>query len=64
MGHHDLARRFASGQVMRTNGLSGRKSSADLQTMDIIRFMVSYMRPHDLVIPVVAGMTNDRCLQL
>ncbi|MFN8708080.1 MAG: hypothetical protein ACK50J_15490 [Planctomyces sp.] len=36
-GHDDLALRFASGQVMGTNGLSGRKSSADVQTMDIIR---------------------------
>ena len=43
MMHHDLARRFASGQAMRTNGPSGRKSSADAQTMDIIRLMVSYM---------------------
>jgi hypothetical protein len=39
MGHHDLALRFASGQAMRTNGLSGRKSSPDVQTMDMIRLM-------------------------
>jgi hypothetical protein len=41
VGHHDLALRFASGQAMGTNGLSGRKSSADVQTMDIIRLMGS-----------------------
>ncbi len=39
MGHHDLALRFASGQAMETNGLSGRKSSPDVQTMDMIRLM-------------------------
>jgi hypothetical protein len=37
MGHHDLALRFASGQAMGTNGLSGPRSPADVQTMDIIR---------------------------
>ncbi len=41
MGHHDLAIRFASGQAMGTNGLSGRQSSADVQIMHII----SLMRP-------------------
>jgi hypothetical protein len=39
IGHHDLALRFASGQAMGTNGLSGRKSFADVQTMEIIRLM-------------------------
>jgi hypothetical protein len=34
MGHHDLALRFASGQAMGTNGLSGRRSSADMLTAD------------------------------
>jgi hypothetical protein len=51
MGHHDLALRFASGQAMRTNSPSGQKSSADVQTPEIIRLVVSCLCPHDLVIP-------------
>ena len=39
IGHNNLARRCASGQAFRTNGPSGRKSSGDAQTLDIIRLI-------------------------
>jgi hypothetical protein len=43
---------------MGTNGPLGRKSSADGQTIEIMRLMVSDMLPHDLANPTQAGMTE------